>query len=404
MRKPVSGAIWGIILGIAVAVVVQQQGIWPLDKLTVFLLPGLLGLIGVLITSIGRPGATAPMVVMLVISLGLTAYGATGLAEMNEVGQLNGGCTVEATSAVDSTVVTDTSRMDPFDVDPQGSLSWKASSGSVFDDYPWRIYVEIGGSQVRIDEEASEDNDAGVTENSDTVANVQEYGESRGIPVSQLRGVYKVGGFASVCNGFGFVNITSGPLESLISKVAAAIALLALAMLIRTFMSSRPPVAPLSSNGGGEPAGAVPPEPGPSQGSQSADSPAYEPGTLSGENPVDQGAGGSDESPTGNEGDPYRSIATDIAAGAALSGYVTPDMERLADLESEDLDDIAEALVEGRPDQEPPPPPAEGPPPPPAEGPPPPPAEGTPKPAPADEAEPEPEKEDPYKGLPGLED
>ncbi|MDX1468840.1 MAG: hypothetical protein R3258_05825, partial [Acidimicrobiia bacterium] len=215
MRKPVSGGIWGIILGIAVALVLQQQGIWPLDKLGLFLLPGLIGLIGVLITSLGRAGATAPLAIMLVITLGLAAYGATGFGDMNEVGELNGGCTVQATSAVDSTIVTDTSRMDPFDIDPRGSLSWMAKSGSVFDDYPWRIYVEIGGSEITIDEEASEDNDAGDTENSDTVANVEEYGESRGIPVSQLRGIYKVGGFASVCNGFGFVNILSEPLESL---------------------------------------------------------------------------------------------------------------------------------------------------------------------------------------------
>ena len=47
MRKPLSGALWGIVLGLAVAVILQQQGIWPLDKLTVFLLPGAIGLIGI---------------------------------------------------------------------------------------------------------------------------------------------------------------------------------------------------------------------------------------------------------------------------------------------------------------------------------------------------------------------
>ena len=71
----------------------QQQGIWPLDKLGVFLLPGLIGLIGVLLTSAGREGPTGPVAIMLVVTLGLTAYGATGLGAINEVGQFDGGCT-----------------------------------------------------------------------------------------------------------------------------------------------------------------------------------------------------------------------------------------------------------------------------------------------------------------------
>lgn len=239
MRKPLSGAIWGLILGIAIAVILQQQGIWPLDKITVFLLPGAVGLIGVIITSVGRGGGAVALTIAVVVTGAATAYGATGIGEINEQGQLNGGCTVEATSAVDSTTVDDTSKRDPFVIDPTKGLSWKAHSPSVFDDYPWRMYVEVGGGQITLDQEASENNDEGDQDNEDSIPNVQAYGESRGVPMSQLRGVFKVGGFASVCNGFGFVKFLAEPLETIIAKVAAALALLALIMLLRAALMGR---------------------------------------------------------------------------------------------------------------------------------------------------------------------
>jgi hypothetical protein len=45
----------GLIVGLSLAVILQQGGVWPLDKLTTFLLPGLLGLIFVLLSRIRRP-------------------------------------------------------------------------------------------------------------------------------------------------------------------------------------------------------------------------------------------------------------------------------------------------------------------------------------------------------------
>ena len=121
MRKPLSGALWGIVLGLAVAIILQQQGVWPLDKITVFLLPGAIGLIGILITSVGRAGSTRALTVSLIITIPLAVYGATGFTTLNEVGQLNGGCEVQAqTSVPDTTFVTDTSKQDPFSIDPNG--------------------------------------------------------------------------------------------------------------------------------------------------------------------------------------------------------------------------------------------------------------------------------------------
>ncbi len=72
------------------------------------------------------------MVVSLVILLGLGVWGGLALGTTGEMGQLNGGCSVNSTSSLDSTVVTDTSRSDPFEIDPEGSLTWMASSPTVF--------------------------------------------------------------------------------------------------------------------------------------------------------------------------------------------------------------------------------------------------------------------------------
>src|SRR5690554_1760156 len=77
--RPLTGALLGIVLGLCIAVVIQQQGIWPLDRLTVFLLPAVIGLLGMLLTSVGRASAMTTMVVSLVILLGLGVWGGLAL-------------------------------------------------------------------------------------------------------------------------------------------------------------------------------------------------------------------------------------------------------------------------------------------------------------------------------------
>ena len=257
MRKPLSGALWGIVLGLAVAVILQQQGIWPLDKLTVFLLPGAIGLIGILITSVGRAGSTRALTVSLIITIPLAAYGATGFTTLNEVGQLNGGCGVQAqTSVPDTTFVTDTSKQDPFSIDPNGSLTWEATSPVAFMDYDWDLWVEIGGFQVPLDS-GHEGNEGGSQVNGGNVPNVTQYADARGIDISQLRGVYKVGGQAAdTCAGFGFVELIADPLETTIAKIALAVAILALIMLLIAALRKR---GGTTADAGAEPAaGAMP--------------------------------------------------------------------------------------------------------------------------------------------------
>ena len=173
-------------------------------------------------------------------------------------GVLNGGCEVQAqTSVPDSTVVTDTSKQDPFLIDPHGSLIWAATSPVAFDDYPWKIWVEIGGARITLDSEESEDNDGGSQINGGDVANVEAYAAERGIDISQLRGVYKVGGdAANTCDGFGFVKLIADPLETIIAKVAAGLAiLLTIILLVVGFTGRRRPA--VGANGGPDDGGAI---------------------------------------------------------------------------------------------------------------------------------------------------
>lgn len=250
MRRPLTGALLGLVIGLAIAVILQQQGIWPLDRLTVFLLPAIVGLLGILLTSIGRVGSKGTMVVALVLTLPLAAWGALGLGEINEKGELNGGCTVNAASDVDSTTVTDTSRGDPFEIEPRGGLSWVATSPSAFDDYPWKIWTEIGGVQITLESEDSENNDAGSQMNGDDVPDVTAYANARGVSIDEIRGVIIVGGDAAgTCDGFGFVSLTADPFETLISQIALAIAILALIALLIAIFTGREAAAATATAG-----------------------------------------------------------------------------------------------------------------------------------------------------------
>lgn len=146
-----------------------------------------------------------------------------------------------AASDIDATTVVDTSRSDPFEIDPNGGLTWAATSPSVFDDYPWEIWTEIGGVQVTLDSEQSEDNDAGSTQNGDDVPDVTAYAEARGINIDEIRGVIIVGGSAAgTCDGFGFVELVADPFETLASQIAAAVAVLALIGLVLLATLGRP--------------------------------------------------------------------------------------------------------------------------------------------------------------------
>lgn len=237
--RPWTGFFLGLILGLALAVVIQQAGVWPLDRLMLFGGVGLLALIGSLLGGLGRVKVGAfNTVVPILLAVALLGFGATGLGAVNETGVLNGGCTVEAASDVDTTIVTDTSRQDPFEVDPDGGLSWVARSPGAITNHLWEIYVDVGGFPVVVAaNEEVEPNSDGDTENTGDVADVSGYvREVSNLVGVELAGVFEVGGDiegeGGACDGYGFVTLTAAPLSTLISQVAAVIGLLALIGLL----------------------------------------------------------------------------------------------------------------------------------------------------------------------------
>lgn len=235
--RPFSGGLLGIVIGLCGAVLLQQHGIWPLDLASVLLTGAVGGLIGVGLTRIGREAATAATAVMLTLLIGAGVWGAINLFS-NQSGVLNGGCQVSAQSSVDNTVVTDTSRNDPFRIDPDGGLSWDASSPVVFRNFTWEVWVELGGVQIVIESEF-EDNASESMGNSGSVDNVGDEIDSYGLPASQMRGSFKVGGSAASCNGFAYVYLVSKPFETITSWVAAGLGLLTLIILLLVAFTGR---------------------------------------------------------------------------------------------------------------------------------------------------------------------
>ena len=328
MRRPLTGAILGFLIGLALAVVLQQQGVWPLDQILVFLIPGITGVIGLLLLTVGREGATVSYVIAIILLVPALVWGAMGLSKVSENGQLNGGCMVQSnTSVPDQTVVTDTSRSDPYKVDPKGSLHWEAASPTIFMDYDWEMWVELGGIAVPFDD-GHEGNEGGSPANFGDIANVEAYAQSVGVDISQLRGVFMVGGFASTCDGFGFLVLVADglTLPSIISLIVLLILLIILIILVFKGRGAKDIVASstvaAAGAGGATNGGPIP-------------------GDTDGDGDVDlddlQNQAGGDEPP---------GPAAEIAAGAAAAGYgrhISDPTVANNDLDDEDRDEIDKA-------------------------------------------------------------
>ena len=237
-RKPLSGAIIGILVGVAVALILTRQGIWPPDQLTVFLLPALTGLLGMAILSIGREDSAATMVVAFLILVPMLVWGALGVGAIGQNGELEGGCTVTASTDIDSTTVTDTSRSDPFEIDPDGGLTWQATSPEAFMDYEWEIHAIVGGIRVPIESDTEANEDADV-ENGGAVPSVDALAAARGIDLDLYTGVHQVGGSAAACEGFGFVQVHREGIDPFTIIAIVVIVLLTFLLLILFYVGRR---------------------------------------------------------------------------------------------------------------------------------------------------------------------
>lgn len=236
-KKPFTGTMVGILIGVSIAVILARQGVWPADQLTLFLLPAVTGLSGMLLLTFGRDGPHINTIVSLMLLVPMLAWGALGIGKVDQRGQLNGGCTVSATSEADMTTVTDTSRADPFRIDADGGLAWMATSPEVFASYDWRVDAVLGGIPVPVASD-TEPNENGDVENGAEVSDIGTYAAGRGIDLGLYQGVYEVSGSAATCNGFGFVRVIADGLD-LVTIFAAVVLVATFVGMVALFNSGR---------------------------------------------------------------------------------------------------------------------------------------------------------------------
>lgn len=149
---------------------------------------------------------------------------------------LDGGCTVSATSDLDSTNMTDATRSNPFDIDAEGTISWNATSPQVIMNHNWVINIDIGGFAVPV-AKGGDPNTAGTLSSVDTktipelVQRAEDQGAAGADLLLGLRGIYRVFGDitgTTSCSGDAYVNIKGNPLTELPGQIAAGLAVLGL--------------------------------------------------------------------------------------------------------------------------------------------------------------------------------
>lgn len=249
--KPLTGVVLGAIAGIFVVIVVQQAGVWPLDRMLTFGVMALMALIGFVLTKGMQGGAAVKAIAIttIVVFVGLAGLGA---AEAGESGYIEGGCTASAASDIDSIASpAATSKTDPFDVDPQGMLSWTATSPQPITDHSWQVVVDVAGfDYVAAADGSPNEGESQLEEGSRDLS--QDAAEIESIlGTSQIGGIYEVRGFiegdGGRCEGLGFVRIGDGGwLEGPIAlgSTAASVALVVTIALVGRGIAPAVPTPP----------------------------------------------------------------------------------------------------------------------------------------------------------------
>lgn len=174
---------------------------------------------------------TALLLIAGLVTLGVTA----SLAQ-----SLEGGCTVTATSDLDSTNMLDATRSNPFDVDAEGAISWNATSPAAIMDHTWVINVDIAGFAVPV-ARGGDPNTAGVITSVDSksIPDLVERAKADGAAGADLllglRGIYRVFGEitgTSSCSGDAYVNVRGNPLSETPGQAAAGLAVLGAALTL----------------------------------------------------------------------------------------------------------------------------------------------------------------------------
>lgn len=255
--KPLTGTIIGAFVGLFVALVIQQAGIWPFDRMLAFGAMALVAIIGFLLTRGFAGGAAARTIAMLLV-LGMAGMAALGATEANQSGYLDGGCTASASSEVDAIPGPEaTSKSDPFDLLPDGTLSWEGTTPGPITDHSWVIWVDVAGFEYQAATGGSPNDGKSQAESGVVVLESYANDIAGILGSSEIGGVYAVGGWidgtGGYCEGMGFVRFPSGFLQGPIAMAALALAVVLLLVLLVIARSLRRVVATTPAVEGEEP-------------------------------------------------------------------------------------------------------------------------------------------------------
>lgn len=247
MAKPATGAILGVIAGVFLAIFIQQTGAAPLDRLLLFGVAGLMGLIGLLLCTVGREIENmVVLIIAILIVIVPLGYGASQLVSDDASGPaFINNCTVDASSDLEARrSITTMTRDNPFDINPDGMLSWWGTSDNVVKNYQWEVFVDVGGFNLRV-ANGSDPNDGESQENNGT-ENLKQYSDQvRQFGGGEIRGIYYVSGNfmgeGGSCDGAGYVRVPGSVFESTLGIVVGIIFLIILIILIVVCMRGRTP-------------------------------------------------------------------------------------------------------------------------------------------------------------------
>lgn len=183
------------------------------------------------------------LLILAIIAIPLALVGSAALAQ-----SLDGGCTVSATSDLDSTTMLDATRADPFDIDPEGTIAWNARSPEAIMDHTWVINVDIGGFGLPVAKGGDANTDGTLESVGErSIPELIERAKAAGVPnadmLAELRGIYRVFGDitgSSTCAGDAYVNIVGNPLQALVGQIAAGLAALGLILMIWSGAAKKP--------------------------------------------------------------------------------------------------------------------------------------------------------------------
>ncbi|NND84423.1 MAG: hypothetical protein HKN46_04680, partial [Acidimicrobiia bacterium] len=235
--KPLTGVILGAVAGIFIVIVVQQAGAWPLDRMLTFGVMAVMAMVGFVLTK-GMQGPAVVKIISITIIIVFVGLAGVGATEAGESGFIEGDCTAKAVSDLDSIESpADTSKSNPFDLDPQGMLAWTATSENPITDHTWQItvdvagfpYVAANGGSPNDGESQLEVGERDLKQDADQIESI--------LGTSEIGGIYEVSGYidgtGGRCEGLGFVRIGEGGwLQGPIALGSTAVAVVVIIIIV----------------------------------------------------------------------------------------------------------------------------------------------------------------------------